>query len=606
MTNIKQMVWVVWLIAMLLVGSEPAGMGKAPQGSIYEIMEQGREQMTETSIPDATPVPTNTSVPTNTPAPTLGEKYTFVKMNTQMYAKQNVNVRSLPNTEGEVLGTLWTLDAVLVTGKCNEVNWYRVEYGNETAYVYAKYLTDVMPTPTPAPPIEYANSFCVDEDGSVYVLDLYKRKLVMTQKEPYTYISLPGSVLPADVRLLNEKFYIYDEVLNEVLVYNKDGEPLLSVPVPLENDYVKRFEPDGKEVALLTYGGKRLVLSEDLVTFFEEEYRGKTVYSEGFDFVEYLGEDASGIRYSLNTTLISDCSVLSGEIMVCASTQEGEFLYGYNLPTLDCVWLPDHYVRFTSDGEVYVLLVKEEEVVVKHVTMEQNPVSQLTQIEKEVRATEAAYLKESDKRIASKKTYRGEITLTREKVHERALAMAEYVWTLRQENVDSNVARNARLPRYIEALTMRVQGEDAWEIPMTGIPYCWGGFNSLYGSKSTRFSKVINEGYFAGNINSSGEYRSNTAGLDCSGYVSTLLGTSWKLNTRHCSDLGSRRFGLKELAQMDILVAPGDHIVLFIDWLDDGTMLATEAAIRDGRITIHPRTINSFLIESTFQMRSPW
>ena len=190
-------------------------------------------------------------------------------------------------------------------------------------------------------------------------------------------------------------------------------------------------------------------------------------------------------------------------------------------------------------------------------------------------------------------------------MYKRALAIAGYEWTLTPECADLSVAKNARQPRYIESLVAQMTEED-WKIEMTGIPYCWGGFNSLYGTKSQRFGTVIGNGYVAGNINTRGEYRKYTAGLDCSGYVSTLFGTSWKLNTRHFADLGSKRLALSELERMDYFVAPGDHIVLFLEWLDDGTFLASEAAIRDGRVTIHPRTVNSFLIESTFQMRTPW
>lgn len=622
MTQMKQMIRVAWLMAVLLLGGEIAGGTGIPKGNINEVMEQQRAQAvpTATPVPTSTPTPTNTPTPTSTPTPTkaLKEtltptptsagKYTFAERNLIMYATQNVNIRSLPNTSGNVLGTLWSSDGIWVTGKCNEVNWYRVEYDGKTAYIYGAYLTATAPTPTPAPPVQYANSLCVDEEGTVYVLDLYDTKLVTAEGAEFgDSIDLPGCVLPADVCLADGKFYVYDEVLNEVLVYTKNGELLSRTEIPLTEDYIKRFDLCAGPVSLLTYGGKKLVFSETTGTFTEEIYEEKQVYSDGFDFVEYLGEDASGIRYSLNTTLIKNCSVLAGEIMICASSEEGEFLGGYNIPTLECEWLPDNYVCFTEDGAVYVLLVKEEEVIVEKVELVKYPESQLAQIEKMAKNTEAGYKKSSDARIAEKKTYTKAVALTRNEVYQRVVAIAEYEWMLTPQNTNLSLVTNARLPRYITNLIELMEGQADWELAMTGIPYCWGGFNSLYGTKSTRFSTVIAGGeYLAGNINTVGEYRGDTAGLDCSGFVSSVFGTSWKLNTRHFADMGSLKKDLNALEQMDIFVAPSDHIVIFLEWIDEGTILASEAAIRDGRVTIHPRTINSFLIEGTFQMRSPW
>lgn len=64
--------------------------------------------------------------------------YTYTDMDSTMYAQKTVNVRSLPNTDGEKLGSLFTNDEVKVTGQCNETSWYRIEYNGNTAYVSNK------------------------------------------------------------------------------------------------------------------------------------------------------------------------------------------------------------------------------------------------------------------------------------------------------------------------------------------------------------------------------------------------------------------------------------------------------------------------------------
>ena len=54
--------------------------------------------------------------------------YTYTDLDAIKYAKQSVNVRSLPSTDGEKLGALSALQEVKVTGQCNETGWYRINY----------------------------------------------------------------------------------------------------------------------------------------------------------------------------------------------------------------------------------------------------------------------------------------------------------------------------------------------------------------------------------------------------------------------------------------------------------------------------------------------
>ena len=68
--------------------------------------------------------------------------YTFEDMDATKYAKSTVNVRSLPDTDGEKIGGLSQNDEVKVTGKCKETGWYRIEYSGNVAYVNDSYLVD--------------------------------------------------------------------------------------------------------------------------------------------------------------------------------------------------------------------------------------------------------------------------------------------------------------------------------------------------------------------------------------------------------------------------------------------------------------------------------
>ena len=66
--------------------------------------------------------------------------YTYTDMDATMYVQKTVNVRSIPNTDGDKLGSLSANDEVKVTGQCAETSWYRIEYSGGVAYVSDSYL----------------------------------------------------------------------------------------------------------------------------------------------------------------------------------------------------------------------------------------------------------------------------------------------------------------------------------------------------------------------------------------------------------------------------------------------------------------------------------
>lgn len=81
-------------------------------------------------------------------------EYTYVEMSATKYVKKSVNVRSLPCTDGEKLGSLDMNDKVIVTGQCNETKWYCIEFDGSVAYVSNNYLVDekvVVATPPATP-----------------------------------------------------------------------------------------------------------------------------------------------------------------------------------------------------------------------------------------------------------------------------------------------------------------------------------------------------------------------------------------------------------------------------------------------------------------------
>lgn len=115
-----------------------------PETEVTEIESESTETVEPKSETESTEVrETETTLIEDKASPKAETpEYTFTEMNTTMYAKSSVNVRSLPSTDGTRVGSLSTNQEVTVTGQCNETGWYRIACSDGEAYVSDKYLSD--------------------------------------------------------------------------------------------------------------------------------------------------------------------------------------------------------------------------------------------------------------------------------------------------------------------------------------------------------------------------------------------------------------------------------------------------------------------------------
>ena len=113
---------------------------ETPADSTEQIIEETEEPSeaveTETETAEATPEPTIEPEPTEEPQAT----YTYTDMSATMYAKQTVNVRDLPDTTGNKVGSLSTNDEIKISGQCIETGWYMFDYNGSVAFVSNKYV----------------------------------------------------------------------------------------------------------------------------------------------------------------------------------------------------------------------------------------------------------------------------------------------------------------------------------------------------------------------------------------------------------------------------------------------------------------------------------
>lgn len=148
-----------------------------------------------------------------------------------------------------------------------------------------------------------------------------------------------------------------------------------------------------------------------------------------------------------------------------------------------------------------------------------------------------------------------EPNLFREEVLANADAMLNLTWTVKSTSNVTNTS-TITVPEYFRGKKLRGA---AVGTSFTGIPYCWGGMNGVSDAGTSEYLKSfisrINAGSCAGNVNCTGNYKSGSAGVDCSGFVALCYGMTTKRNTSWFKN----SFGHTLSSYSDL--QPGDYLV---------------------------------------------
>ena len=108
------------------------------EGSATERLNRLQLRQNPDTKPSAEPVAASAGAATEA-------GYTCTEMTQTMYAKSAVNVRDLPGTDGNKIGSLKASEEITVTGKCDQTGWYRFDLNGTTAYVSDKYIVSEKP-----------------------------------------------------------------------------------------------------------------------------------------------------------------------------------------------------------------------------------------------------------------------------------------------------------------------------------------------------------------------------------------------------------------------------------------------------------------------------
>jgi len=164
-------------------------------------------------------------------------------------------------------------------------------------------------------------------------------------------------------------------------------------------------------------------------------------------------------------------------------------------------------------------------------------------------------------------------SLTRTESLKIAESYVNHPWQSSEKNL-----RHGKDSEGVEINTPDRQGgqgspvEDCWTVGAgnTGVPYKWGGFDTLQS-----FDAGIRSGRAAGDVYTAEKRRKGGAavsgaavGIDCSGFISRC----WKLERKHSTSMlagiSDKLSSPSDLLPADIMNTPEGHVLLFVKWID--------------------------------------
>lgn len=114
-----------------------------------------------------------------------------------------------------------------------------------------------------------------------------------------------------------------------------------------------------------------------------------------------------------------------------------------------------------------------------------------------------------------------------------------------------------------------------------GMAYNWGGNSTI-----KEFKEGIANGKYGGNVP---DLRSNPiskecVGVDCSGLLSRCWQLPKKLATRDIANISDRLSDVSLLQQGDILLLPGKHVMIFIEFVDEDIVKIIDCTRTTGKV----------------------
>jgi len=235
----------------------------------------------------------------------------------------------------------------------------------------------------------------------------------------------------------------------------------------------------------------------------------------------------------------------------------------YELPLDSNVPLTRRFVTISGDGDVYFLRTQKSGVDVVGVGFRALPRNKVIDLRPPRPNLFSMFFGKAMPVAAVR-------PLDRQQVIETAFAFEGVQWRLtgsaygRDPDTACTGFNRVRRPPYL-------QGKLNQEV--RGVPYCWGCHGSL-----ANFRTKMERGMLAGNVCTRNDPRSDSAGVDCSAFVSAAWGLSTHFTTAAIPSIATPVVNTADLRPGDAFNKPHSHVMLFLRFTPDRKVEVMEAS----------------------------
>lgn len=185
----------------------------------------------------------------------------------------------------------------------------------------------------------------------------------------------------------------------------------------------------------------------------------------------------------------------------------------------------------------------------------------------------------------------------REEVVECTLDYANHIWVPTEKNLFHGYDNDGILVNTPDTTYSSIMFQCGWWIvnqENKGLPYNWGGCSNI-----EEFELGLNEGKFAGNVPDTKDngFSKYSVGLDCSGLLTICWKLPKKLSTKLLPTIASPLESTNELLPGDILLKPGSHVMIFINFTDNTKSYSNivDSTRSTGKVSLRTISISEFL-----------
>jgi len=448
-------------------------------------------------------------------------------------------------------------------------------------------------------PMDGPQAIYAAEDGSLYLLDQVNGRVLRFDAKKadssVQSLELPKDIRPTDVVVRNGNIYVWDGAPQTLQAEGNNDQPVRELTRTRgagkpDDATLTAFAQMGSEVldsadqpnaersraiparrgpahpSIATRGHGTVVVdvavSDKLSTAdirVREQGTNNSIAKltlkvrDRIGIVEFLDIDNAGRMFVLTENIPTKSNRRASAYVVRYSPR-GVQESVYDIPFSETLALSRRFITISPDGDVYFLRTASSEVEL--IGVGSRPVHAADVIDN----PNLPRLPDQAAAI-SKAPIAAVRALTRQQVIENAFAFEGVQWRVtpavygRDPDTACSGFNRIRRPGYLSGkLNQEVRG----------VPYCWGCHGSL-----NQFLANIANGILAGNVCTHNNPRSDTAGVDCSAFVSAAWGLSTHFTTAAIPGISRQLENAWDLQPGDALNKPGSHVMLFLRFTPD-------------------------------------